>query len=131
MTCSAYIRLYLYCYLFMCIICINELKNTGNRKDHYTSYTFAVMLLVFLVSSTLLMFYYCWKNECDLEAKSHPKVQELYNALKSTKMARLYYPIYCLRRLLLASSLLLLEHMDGKIRLFCFVVIQAAYFIYF
>lgn len=60
---------------------------------------------------------YMWKVEKDPDSASQEKIQEFYTAIKDTRMARLYYPIFCLRRLALVSSLLILEHMDGKIRL--------------
>lgn len=73
---------------------------------------------------------YVLKYKDDDNTKWTKITKELLNAIKPTKFARFYYPIFCIRRILFVVILLSYEDLDSKVKLILFNIVQFAHVIY-
>jgi cysteine-rich repeat protein len=131
MTVGSYIRLFLFSFTFLLLSSISEIQKTSNGSDHGTSYSFAVGILLFCLCATVAMTMYTMKYDDEEEETKWTKVtKELFNAIKPSKLARFYYPMFCIRRILFVLILLGYKDLDSTIKLSFFIIVQLAHVIY-
>lgn len=130
LTFGAYIRLFLFCYLFFLIISIDEVKNPANREYDLTSYYFSWILLIFSLFSTVLLTFHAIQHSSTEDSQSKGLISEIFNAIKMNKLCQLYYPIFLIRRLVFVLILFTVESLNHEIKITLICGTQGIYFIY-
>ena len=130
MTFGAYIRLFMFSYLFFLIISINEVKNPGNKNYDSTSYYFSCILLIVTLMFTVLISVHAFRSSPDENSENNDYACEIFNAIRPSKLCRFYYPVFLLRRLIFVAILFTVENLSHEIKIALFWGTQVLYFLY-
>lgn len=93
-TYGIYLRLFLLSYLFLLLTSFVEMRDGSENKQHAFSYSVACLVFTFVLGTTIAMFVK-WLRTTNLQESSDMKyTKEMFNALKPTKLARSFYPMF-------------------------------------
>ena len=120
MTFGAYIRLFMFSYLFFLIISINEVKNPGNKNYDSTSYYFSCILLIVTLMFTVLISVHAFRSSLEENSENNDYACEIFNAIRPSKLCRFYYPVFLLRRLIFVAILFTVESLSHEIKIALF-----------
>lgn len=104
--------------------------DTHNRKDHETSYIFACIILAVVIIITVMIFVK-WLITSDSKVEDEFKyTRELFSGIKPNKLARGYYSMFLLRRLLFVLVIFSYFGIGAKIKIILIMALQMVYLCY-
>jgi cysteine-rich repeat protein len=127
---SIYLRMFMLCFLFLLCWSIPEIRRFKNSSDNFESYIFATLVLVLTFALTITITIIICKTPNETEVSQMKLAKEIFYVIKKNKLARSYWAVFLLRRLLFVLVVFSMYSVDSSIKHILFTSVQTFYLCY-